>query len=97
MNGEELYTALDKRLTVMEQMTIERWNTNDGRLKAIEKTLEEIRDNLAQLPCGIHLEKMQSLQKQVNWLWSIIGIVFLGGLIGFMARAFLTSLKGIIQ
>ena len=97
MNGEELYTALDKRLTVMEQMTIERWNTNDGRLTTIEKTLEEIRDNLSKLPCGIHLEKMQSLQKQVNWLWSIIGIVFLGGLIGFITKAFLASLRGMIQ
>ena len=84
MNGEELYTALDKRLTVMEQMTIERWNTNDGRLGAIEKTLKEIKDNLAQLPCGVHFEKMQSLQKQVNWLWSI-------------TRAFLASLRGMIQ
>ena len=74
MNGEflQLYNKVDSRLTVLEAINTERWSNHDKRS---DENWSHIKSQLAKLdnlPCGVHLEKMKSINVRFGLLWSVL-------------------------
>lgn len=87
MNGEfqELYSEIDRRVTILETKMQERWKVHN------EQALENRKLNagefaklflkLDNLPCKAHIEKFKGIEAKLNLLSTIVIIVIIGGIV----------------
>ena len=89
--------TIKERIAILEEIEKERWDAHEKRSKElkdwIEGQFEGLRSTInskikieitkLDLPCDVHRERMSGMKAQINWLWIILGIAVLGGMIKF--------------
>jgi hypothetical protein len=86
---------ISNRLIILETRFSERWDAHDKQAKerneAVKLQLEDINakmDCMMRRPCIEHTEQLKSVGGQVNWVWSLLVVLFVS-VLGIIIKVFL--------
>ena len=75
MNGDA--QLIMNKIVEIETRQEERHLDNKSDIKVIFKKLAKL-DNLK---CDVHTERMSGIDGKINWLWTVVIVVLIGGLV----------------
>ena len=76
LNGDA--RKIELKIIEIQTRNEERWNSHDKRS---DENWKEIKDGLKvlhNLPCAVHLEKMNSFNRAIGWIWGITVLMIAG-------------------
>lgn len=81
--------SIEERLAKLEAKFHERWNAHDKRSNEVWGDLKStLKDNFGEIfkrlnaiPCGEQEQKIRGLGIRINWLYTLVTIVLIGGVV----------------